>query len=118
MDAPIGNMPTSSHGSTAASPTSYASLRLLDKVAIITGASSGFGRAIALAYAAEGAKVVCADLNPLASTFIDEDSIQATHHLVQERGGDSIFVKCDVGNSEGVQNLVKRTVEVFGRLDM
>ena len=118
MDALREETPPSSNYLTTSSPDTHVSLRLLDKVAIITGASSGFGRAIALAYAAEGAKVVCADLNALASTFMDEASIEATHHLVQKRGGKSVFIKCDVGNSEDVQNLVREAVKVYGRLDM
>lgn len=103
------------NASAAASPSSQ---RLLDKTAIITGASSGLGRAIALAYATHGAAVVCADLRPVAEVHVKEGDTKATHEVILESGGKSLFVECDVRDSQSVQRLIARAVEVYGRLDM
>lgn len=92
--------------------------RLLHKVAVITGASSGLGRAIALAFAAHGATVVCADLRPIAEVLIKEEDVKATHEVIQDNGGKSLFLICDVRDSKSVENLIGLTVEVYGRLDM
>lgn len=103
------------NASAAASPSSQ---RLLDKTAIITGASSGLGRAIALAYATHGAAVVCADLRPVAEVHVKEGDTKATHEVILESGGKSLFVECDVRDSQSVQRLIARAVEVYGRLDI
>lgn len=94
------------------------SRRLQGRIAVITGASSGLGRAIALAYAAEGAKVVCADLDPVAKIHMDQGDTKATHDVIKERGGTSTFVKCDVGESHSVEHLIEQAVQEYGRLDM
>ncbi len=93
--------------------------RLKDKVAVITGASSGFGRAIAKAFAAEGAKVVCSDLKPDADQKGFETDIQIpTHEVIKESGGESIFVTCDVTKSKNVAALVTASIDKFGTLDI
>lgn len=80
------------------------------KVALVTGATSGIGRATALAFAIEGARVVAvADFNVAGGN--------ETVRLVKERGSDGIFVKCNVSKAEEVQALIKTTVDEFGRLD-
>lgn len=93
-------------------------LRLQDKVAIVTGASSGLGRAISLRYAREGAKVVCADLSPAARPQVPEESDVTTHDLITRDGGNAIFVQTDVGDAAQMESLVKAAVDKFGRLDM
>ena len=83
--------------------------RLQGKVALITGASSGMGRAAALAFAREGAKVVVVDVNV--------EGGKETVQMVKGAGGESIFVKTDVTNGHDVEEMVKETDETFGRLD-
>jgi NAD(P)-dependent dehydrogenase (short-subunit alcohol dehydrogenase family) len=93
--------------------------RLKDKVAIITGSSSGFGRAIAKKFAAEGARVVCSDVRKEPNPLGFEDDINVpTHEAIQKRGGKAIFVECDVTKSDQVRNLIKIAVDQFGRLDI
>ncbi len=82
---------------------------LQNKVAIVTGASSGIGRAVALAFAREGVKVVVSD--------VARDGGEETVRLIKEQGGEAIFIPCDVSQSAQVEALVKRAVETFGRLD-
>ena len=102
-----------------ASLTAFASpQRLLNKIAVITGASSGLGRAIATTFAAHGAIVVCADLQPVAQVHIKEEDVKATHEVILETGGKSVFVECDVRDSQSVQHLIAKTVDMYGRLDM
>ena len=80
------------------------------KVALVTGASSGIGRAIALVWAREGAKVVVSDVNVAEG--------EETASLVRAAGGDAIFVKADVGNPADCEALVQHTVAHYGRLDV
>jgi NAD(P)-dependent dehydrogenase (short-subunit alcohol dehydrogenase family) len=79
------------------------------KVAFVTGAASGIGRATAVAFAREGAKVVVAD--------IDQRGNQDTVRMVEDLGGQDFAVNCDVTRSEDVQTALTKTVERFGRLD-
>ncbi|KAI3334158.1 NAD(P)-binding protein [Ustulina deusta] len=92
--------------------------RLSQKVAIVTGSSSGLGRAIALAYAREGAAVVCADLNREARAEIPEEAHYCTDDAIRLEGGQAIFVKTDVSIARDFENLVEETVKAFGRLDI
>ncbi|KAI1751949.1 NAD(P)-binding protein [Xylaria castorea] len=92
--------------------------RLSKKVAIVTGSSSGLGRAIALAYAREGAAVVCADLNREARADIPDEARLCTDDAVRLEGGQAIFVKTDVSMAQEFEGLVEKTVKAFGRLDI
>ncbi len=83
--------------------------RLENKVALVTGASSGIGRAASIAFAREGAKVVLASRN--------EESTLRTLRMVEEAGGEGIFVKTDVSVDRDVENLVQKTLETYGQLD-
>jgi len=82
-------------------------MRLQDKVAIITGAASGFGAAIARSYASEGAKVVIADLNEAGARAV-----------AAEIGAAALAVKCDVTSQADIDATVAATVEKFGAIDI
>ncbi len=84
--------------------------RLEGKVAVITGAASGMGRATAIRFAGEGAAVVIADLN--------EDGGAAAVRECKENGGRAVFQKTDVTSEAGVKAMVDRAVKEFGRLDI
>lgn len=94
--------------------------RLEGRVAAITGASSGLGRAIALIYAKEGASVVCADVRPNARTDTKgvEEFQVPTHQLIIDEGGKASFVKTDVREEAQVEALIASVIKEFGRLDM
>jgi 3-oxoacyl-[acyl-carrier protein] reductase len=82
-------------------------MRLKNRIAIVTGAASGFGAEIARQYAIEGAKVALADINEAGA-----------RKVAAECGDDAIAVKCDVSKRADIDALVKRTVERFGGLDI
>lgn len=82
---------------------------LKDKVAVVTGGASGIGRAVALMYAREGAKVVVSDLN--------EKGGNETREQVLESGGEASFILGDVTDPADCENLVRHAVETYGRLD-
>lgn len=81
-----------------------------DKVVIVTGAATGIGRETALAFAAEGAKVVVVTGRNVAGG-------EATVKAIRDAGGEASFVQCDVSNEEQVRAMVEKTVELYGRLD-
>jgi 3-hydroxybutyrate dehydrogenase len=84
--------------------------RLLDKVAVITGAASGIGKEIALAFAREGARVVIADL--------DHRAAQQAASEIDPEAKRALGVAMDVSNEEQVESGMARAVEAFGRLDV
>jgi NAD(P)-dependent dehydrogenase (short-subunit alcohol dehydrogenase family) len=91
--------------------------RLAARVALVTGASSGNGRAIALRFAREGASVLCTDLRPepLPNGF---DGDAPTHERIAEGGGTARYAACDVTDGAHVAAAVQEAVEHFGRLDI
>src|SRR5213080_4036787 len=79
------------------------------KVAFVTGAANGIGRAAALAFAREGANVVAAD--------VAEQGNQETARLIEQEGGRALAVRCDVTQTDDVKAALEKTVAAFGRLD-
>ena len=89
--------------------------RLKDKVAIVTGAGAigagwGNGKATAVLYAREGAKVLCADINP--------DAAQETADIIKDEGGEADVFAVDVTDSARVEDMVEAACAAFGRLDI
>ncbi len=82
---------------------------LQDKVALVTGAGSGIGRASSLVLAREGAKVVVSDVNA--------EGAEATLSIIKDQGGDGIFIHADVSKTADVEALVAGVVSAYGRLD-
>ena len=85
-------------------------MRIENKVALVTGGASGIGRATALVFAREGAKVVVSDLNEAGS----DETIQE----IEAAGGDAMAVTGDVSDTDDAKRMVESTVEAYGRIDV
>jgi len=85
-------------------------MKLEGKVALITGAGSGFGRATAILFAKEGARVVVVDLNPETGT--------QTVDLIKKDGNEASFVQADVSKSSDVEEMIRAAKDRYGRLDI
>ncbi len=83
---------------------------LADKTGLVTGAGQGIGRAIALAYAREGARVMVSDFNAQTG--------EETAAMIREAGGEAQFTLADVSDESAVAAMVEATVSAFGRLDI
>src|SRR5579863_7793724 len=84
--------------------------RVEGKVAVITGGGSGMGRAGAALLAADGAKVVVAEINEVAGACVVQS--------IRDAGGDATFISVDVRSAESVQGLVEKTITRYGRIDV
>ncbi|MFC1945991.1 SDR family oxidoreductase [Chloroflexota bacterium] len=85
-------------------------MRLAEKVAVITGAGSGIGRASAILFAREGAKIVVADINT--------EGGEGTAAAIREAGGEAIFVRTDVSAAADVENLASAVLAEYGTVDV
>ena len=85
-------------------------MRLKDKVAIVTGAASGIGKATAILFAEHGAKIVVAD--------IDEDGANQTVAIIRDTGSEVIYVQTDVTTLDNTERMVQETLNNYGKLDI
>ena len=111
-----------SNGITNGSVTATSPLRdnrLAGKIAVVTGASSGLGRAISLKFASAGARIVCADLQPGSRAWRSKPPTP-THEEIQKHYGqdNAIFVQTDATKESEIEALVAKAVEWGGRLDI
>jgi NAD(P)-dependent dehydrogenase (short-subunit alcohol dehydrogenase family) len=90
--------------------TTHHAQRFVGKVAFVTGATSGIGRATAIAFAQEGASVVLAD--------ITEEGVRETARLIEEAGNRASAVYCDVTKADEVKAALDQAVKTFGRIDV
>lgn len=92
-------------------------MKLKDKVAIITGSSRGLGKILALAFAREGARVVVTARTEVESGKLP-GTIYQTAEAIQAEGGYALPIKCDVTSEENINEMVKRTLNELGRVDI
>lgn len=85
-------------------------MKLDGKVALITGAGSGFGKATSILFAKEGAKVIVVDINPEAANKVAD--------IINQNGKEAISVKADVSQSRDCEAMIKSAVEKYGKLDI
>ncbi|PWA10373.1 short-chain dehydrogenase [Pueribacillus theae] len=85
-------------------------MRLENKVAVITGGGGGIGRATAIRFSKEGANVMVADMN--------EETGQETAQMIRDNGGHAEFLRTDVTEPEQVEQLVKKAVDTYGKIDI
>ena len=84
-------------------------MKLKDKVSIITGAGRGIGEGIALRYAQEGSKVVVVDIERQGEEVVKK---------IIKSGGDALFVKADLSDSEDIENVVNKPLRKYGTIDI
>ena len=92
--------------------------RLEGKVALVTGSTSGIGRAIAVRYAREVARVMCADLKTDPAPELGDKETSTVLEAIESEGGTGQFMVCDVSREDDIKAVLAATVDAFGRLDI
>jgi 3-oxoacyl-[acyl-carrier protein] reductase len=85
-------------------------MRLKDRVAVVTGAARGIGRAVAWIFVREGAKVVLVDL--------EKAGLEALQEEVRKRGGEALALPCDVSKASEVKEMIEKVLRIFSRIDI
>ena len=95
-------------------------MRLKHRLAIVTGASSGIGRAIAIALGNEGAHVIVSDINetPKRGKYHEQNTTTPTVEEISKLGGQGTFIQCDMSDEQDIKNLISRTIQEHDRLDI
>jgi NAD(P)-dependent dehydrogenase (short-subunit alcohol dehydrogenase family) len=93
-------------------------MELNNKVAIVTGASRGIGKAVAIGLAGQGARVVVAARSEIVKNANLPGTISETVAEIEAAGGQALAVRCDVTDENSVQNMVDKTIEAFGSVDI
>jgi citronellol/citronellal dehydrogenase len=91
---------------------------LAGKVIVVTGASRGIGKGLAIYLAARGASVVCAARTVKATTSAFPGTIHETVDAIRAAGGTAVAIRCDIGEERDIEQLVTGTIDEFGRLDV
>ncbi len=109
--SPLGNLPLVTNVQKA--PGLWVDPTLMGlvsgKVSVVTGSAAGIGRAAALKFAEEGAKVVVSDVNTVGGN--------ETVAFIKRSGGDAIFVGADISKASDLEGLIEKAIDVYGRLD-
>jgi NAD(P)-dependent dehydrogenase (short-subunit alcohol dehydrogenase family) len=95
-------------------------MNLKDRIAIVTGGSSGIGRGIALEFARRGVRVAIADIQeaPITGKYFDTDLTTTTSEEIEKFGGTSLFLRTDLADPAHVEKLIEGTAREFGGLDI
>jgi 3-oxoacyl-[acyl-carrier protein] reductase len=93
------------------------SVDLRDRVVIVTGASRGIGKGLAIGLAEQGARVVCAARSLSSSVEGIGGTVTDTVAAITAAGGTALAVQCDIGNEDDIVRLLERTMEEYGRVD-
>ncbi len=95
-------------------------MRLKDRLAIVTGGSSGIGRAISITLASEGAHVIVSDIDetPKRGKYHEKNTTTPTAEEIIKSGGQGTFLKCDMSDDQQIKKLVAKTIDQHKRLDI